>query len=258
MKAPGTDRAPPPLARGDALFLDFDGTLSEIAVNPRKVVVDPRIPALLIELSKRFDGAIAVVSGRTVAELDQLLKPFSGAMAGIHGLERRDTDGTMTAFSPTPELLSARRAMADFASTRPGILLEDKGSALALHYRTRPEEGYSCRTIARLVARGPLVVTRGKMVVEVHPDGMDKGRAIQTFLDQPPFKGRRPVYIGDDRPDEAGFGLVNRAGGVSILVGPAFRSVARYRLSGVADVISWLYQFAFGPTAAEEWTERTA
>jgi trehalose 6-phosphate phosphatase len=95
----------------------------------------------------------------------------------------------------------------------------------------------------------------GKMVIEVHPDGMDKGRAIRTFMEELPFRGRRPVYLGDDRPDEAGFDFVNKADGISILVGSAFQSIARNRLDGVSEVIAWLNGFAFGPSAAEEQNE---
>ena len=135
MRAINPNRFPPPLEQRDALFLDFDGTLAEIAISPRKVMVDPRVPALLIQLASRLDGAVAVVSGRPLRELVQFLRPFSGAMAGIHGLEWRNATGTTTSLSPIPNLDQARRAIVEFASTRPGVVVEDKGSALAIHYR---------------------------------------------------------------------------------------------------------------------------
>ena len=252
MIASAMNPPPPPLGPRDALFLDFDGTLAEIAASPRKVVVDPRIPALLIGLAQRLDGAVAVVSGRSLEDVERLLRPYAGAMAGIYGLERREANGKTMASAPLPELVQAREIMTEFTATRPGVMLEDKGLALAIHYRDSPEHGPACRVAARAVARGRLTMVPGKMVIEIHPDGMDKGRAIQTFMDEPPFRGRRPVYLGDDRPDEAGFSLVNRSGGISVMVGPAFVTAAQYRMDSVAEVIDWLYGFAFGPTGTEE------
>ncbi len=225
----------------DALFLDLDGTLAEIAATPHDVIVAHDVPELVTRWSRRLDGAVAVVSGRPMAQLLQLLAPYKGAMAGIHGLERRFANGKTITAAPLPELLYARRAMETFAASLPGVALEDKGSALALHYRASPEYGRACRDLAQDFGHGRLVVVPGKMVVEIQPKGYDKGMAIEAFMADPLFAGRRPFFIGDDRPDEAAFDYVNRVGGVSVLVGLSVApSVAQYRLDNVSSVLAWL------------------
>src|SRR5579862_6686346 len=181
------DHSPPPINFGDALFLDLDGTLAEIAASPHKVTVDPRIPAILLQAAERLDGALAVISGRPIAQIDRLLRPYAGAVAGIHGLERRDASGRTMASAAAPELDHARRVAAEFAAEHAGVTLEDKGLALALHYRGGPEHGAACRVVARAVATGRLTTQEGKMVIEIQPDGMDEGRTIRTYMDELPF-----------------------------------------------------------------------
>ncbi len=232
---------PLPPGPNDALFLDLDGTLTEIAATPADVRVVPQVAELLAQWSRRLDGAVAVVSGRPMSQLLQLLKPYQGAMAGIHGLERRFANGKTITAAPLPELLYARRAMETFAASLPGVALEDKGSALALHYRASPEYGRACRDLAHDFGHGRLVVVPGKMVVEIQPKGYDKGMAIEAFMNEAPFARRRPIFVGDDRPDEAAFDYVNRVGGISILVGLSVApSVAEYRLESVSAVLAWL------------------
>lgn len=235
-------RAPLRLHRDHALFLDFDGTLVEIAPAPDLVHVPAELPHLLDELANRLDGAIAVVSGRPLDELARMLAPFAGGIAGDHGLERRYGDGNVTRCLTHPELDRFRRLVAGFATRHDGVLLEDKGGSLALHYRQAPSLGSLCHAFLRRAARasnGVLAAVAGKMVIELMPRSAGKGRAIADFLANPPFRGRLPVFVGDDVTDEDGFAVVNRLGGVSVHVGGG-ATIARYALAGVSDVWAWL------------------
>jgi trehalose 6-phosphate phosphatase len=233
---------PPPLRRDQALFLDFDGTLVEIASAPNLVRVPAELPHLLGELADRLGGAVAVVSGRALDELARLLAPFAGGIAGDHGLERRYGDGNVTRCLTHPELDRFRPLAADFATRHDGVLLEDKGSSLALHYRQAPSLAASCHALIQEAAQasnGALAVVAGKMVIELMPRSGGKGRAIADFLADAPFRGRLPVFIGDDTTDEDGFAAVNQLGGISIHVGGG-ATIARHSLATVGDVWAWL------------------
>ena len=234
--------APPRLHRDHALFLDFDGTLVEIAPAPDLVHVPAELPHLLDELANRLGGAIAVVSGRPLDELACMLAPFAGGIAGDHGLERRYGGGKVTRCLEHPELDRFRPLLAEFATRHHGVLLEDKASSLALHYRQAPSLAARCHALVRRAvdaSNGALVAVEGKMVMELMPRSGGKGRAIADFLADAPFHGRLPVFIGDDVTDEGGFAVVNRLGGVSVHVGGG-ATIARYALAGVSDVWAWL------------------
>jgi trehalose 6-phosphate phosphatase len=233
---------PPPLHRDHALFLDFDGTLVEIAPAPNLVQVPAELPHLLDELADRLGGAIAVVSGRPLDELARMLAPFAGGIAGDHGLERRYGRGKETRSRTHPELDRFRPLLAGFATRHHGVALEDKGGSLALHYRQKPSLGSICHALLRRAAQasnGALAVVPGKMVVELMPRSAGKGRAISEFLADAPFHGRLPVFIGDDTTDEDGFAVVNRLGGVSVHVGGG-ATIAHHNLATVGDVLAWL------------------
>jgi trehalose 6-phosphate phosphatase len=233
----------PTIETMDALFLDFDGTLAEIAGSPAAVQVAPEVPVLLNDLLDRLGGAVAVVSGRDLDELADLLSPYRGPMAGVHGLERRRANGRIIRPDPVPVLQHARKTLTAFAAATSGVELEDKGIGFALHFRANPEKGFACLQLAQEIAwlsGRRLAVTQAKMVVELHPVGANKGRAILDFLSEPPFRGRRPVYIGDDRPDESGFLFVNHMNGLSILVGSNPTSAAQFSLRDVDGVLNWL------------------
>jgi len=239
----GSDSLPAP--RDDwALFLDIDGTLIEIAPTPAAVTVHPETVPLLQRLVAATGGALAVVSGRPLREIDQLLAPLELPAAGLHGLEQRDARGVVSRVDPDHgALLRIRDAFRELAAGARGALVEDKGASLALHYRAAPElEPEALGRAEALVADlgGRFHVLRGKMVIEIKPADSHKGDVVDAFMAEPPFAGRRPVFIGDDVTDEDGFDAVNRMGGESIRVGPAKKTAAKWRVASVATLRDWL------------------
>ncbi len=203
-----------------ALFLDFDGTLVEIAAHPEAVIMPPGLVATLGRLKSRLGGAVAVVSGRPIAQIDRVLDPLVLCVAGVHGAERRRADGSV-AWLMVPHLHAVEEAAAALARAHPALRLEFKRGSLALHYRQAPAlEALCLETLSAAIARNPgLTLLRGKMVVEAKPAAASKGRAIEAFLEEPPFAGRRPVFIGDDVTDEAGFTAVQGRDGLGVKVG---------------------------------------
>jgi trehalose 6-phosphate phosphatase len=238
--------SPPALrAAASALFLDVDGTLVEIAREPGAVQVSDRLRHILAELERATEGALALVSGRSLEQLDELFAPLRLSAAGLHGLERRNLGSAVVRAAPDPTILAAaRRRLAAFAEQHPGVLLEDKGLTLALHYRKAPEQQAAAAGLAREVvaaSQGALVLLEGKMVFELKPPGVDKGQAIAALMEEAPFAGRRPVFAGDDVTDEAGFAIVNRMGGITIRVGDDGRpTAAAYGEASVEALQSWL------------------
>jgi trehalose 6-phosphate phosphatase len=230
-----------------ALFLDVDGTLLEIAAIPAAVRVPERAIGLLRSLHARLGGALALVSGRRIADLDALFAPLSLPVAGVHGAERRDAAGNRSTPDRGSRLTPARRVLAAWQAAHAGTLLEDKGAALALHYRAAPEwEGAARRAaIEALAAVGPeFHLQEGKKVLELKAYTTGKGSAIAAFMQEPPFLGRVPVFVGDDVTDEDGFETVNRLDGYSIAVGLERLTRARWRLSDEREVLRWLEQGA--------------
>lgn len=226
-----------------ALFLDVDGTLLELAPTPDTVRVPARVRSLLSSLAQAAGGALALVSGRPIAQLDEWFAPLKLASAGLHGFERRDAQGRI--HRPPHDKKSLQRVrefLGASLKSHTGLVLEDKQLALALHYRLAPENEATARALmtrARELAGDGYCVLEGKMVVELKPDGFSKPLAIAAFLAEPPFAGRTPVFVGDDRTDEAGFTFVEGLGGIAVHVGNA-ETCARWRLPDVAAVHEWL------------------
>lgn len=242
---------PPPLHDRCAVFLDIDGTLLEIAPSPDAVRVTPSLPPLLLALRRRLGGAVALITGRSITDVDRLFHGMRLPIAGQHGCERRDAQGTVHLHaSQTATLVKLRAMFTEFARDHPGLLLEDKGATLALHFRQAPHLASTVRqTMEATVAAAGATTYRlqpGKSLLELRPDGRDKGEAIKDFMAEQPFRDRCPVFIGDDRGDEHGFRYVERSGGWSVKVG-AGSTVARYRLPDVTAVLTWLSALAAPP-----------
>lgn len=223
-----------------ALFFDLDGTLIEVAAQPWAVQIPPELPASLAALGGALDGALAILSGRSVGDVDTLLHAAVRCVAGVHGAERRGASGALQR-TPSPALAGVGAALAALADRHAALHLEHKPGAVALHYRQAPElEALCIATATAAVAHAPdLEIQRGKMVVEAKPRGVDKGRALQAFLAEHAFAGRRPWHFGDDRTDEAAFEVVRSLGGVAVKVGGG-ATRADHRLSDPAAVRAWL------------------
>jgi trehalose 6-phosphate phosphatase len=250
MNLPYQGTLPDPADANDrwALFLDVDGTLIEFAATPDGVSVDPSVNEILLGLDRRFGHAVALVSGRSIDQLDHLFAPLRHTVAGLHGLERRGPDGQVTrADCDATGLDRVRTSFAQFTDTHPEAIVEDKGMAVALHFRRAPGLADKADALAQQLVADPiancddgLVLQHGKMVVEFRPRGPHKGDVVEAFMAVAPFKGRVPVFIGDDITDEDGFKAVNRMSGHSIRVGSNETSAATWRIDSVAELRDWL------------------
>jgi trehalose 6-phosphate phosphatase len=208
--------SPPPRPRASgrwAFFLDIDGTLIEHVEKPDAVHADPALVRLLASLRAAAGGAVALISGRPIGFVDALFEPLRLPVAGLHGIERRDALGRLHSH-PTAEkpLRHAAGELAERASRHAGLIVEDKGLSLALHYRQAPQLETAAREIATAVLDGlgeEFELMRGSMVFEIKPGGRDKGAAIGEFLAEAPFEGLVPAFVGDDVTDEFGFARAN-------------------------------------------------
>lgn len=236
---------PPALPQRPALFLDMDGVLAPITDTPGDVGPDDRRSRVLGRLLERLDGRLAVLSGRTIAEIDRICEGVVPCVAGIHGLERRDADGRLRRLAPHPDMGEVHEALIDFARDRPGVLIEDKGLGVTLHYRQAPDQAGAARALARgLAETHGLTLQPGDMVQELKTPGADKGRALTAFMDEAPFRGAVPVMTGDDLTDEFAFAAAAGLGGFGVLVGPPRETAALYGLTGPEAVMDWLETLA--------------
>lgn len=236
-------RARPPAPADDwALFLDVDGCLLDIAAHPSGVAVPGRLRTTLQALAQRLDGALALVSGRSLAGVDALFAPLELPAAGLHGLEWRTPLGTREAPAPPPALATIHAEAAAIAADYPGAVVEHKGAALGLHWRGAPTAMEAlCSFAEAALPRLPgFRLQHGHSVVELRPAAGDKGMAIAALMREPPFRDRTPVFAGDDITDESGFAVVNAQGGISILVGDREPSAAHFGLPSPAAVRRWL------------------
>ncbi|MCE2483451.1 MAG: trehalose-phosphatase [Alphaproteobacteria bacterium] len=231
-----------------ALFLDFDGTIVDIAPTPASVAIPDCLPALLVALGDALGGAVAVVTGRPIEQIDGFLGTAVPAVAGLHGLERRTADGAIV-HPPFPrdDLQAVRARLQAFAAARPGVLVEDKKYAVALHYRLVPSLKEACRDLVNAAVERHMAgwqVVEGKFVFEIRPRHSTKGTAIEAFMSEAPFFGRTAVFCGDDITDEDGFAVVNARGGASIRVGSRSATQAAVQVDTVGELLDWLKRIA--------------
>jgi len=231
------------------VFLDFDGTLVEIADRPDDVRIATPTLQLIEKLQDKVGRALALVSGRDIHVIDRLLYPLVLPVAGIHGLQRRDASGRLHSPVIDQTIVEAIAAQveAEFHA-EPGVVVERKTGSVAIHFRLRPDFEKKCQAFARRIirARPDLHIIEGKMVCEIRLHGNDKGAVIATFLDERPFKGRKPIFVGDDATDEPGFVAVNARDGVSIKIGDE-PTAALYRAADLQEFLLWLAELVAEP-----------
>ena len=239
---------PPALPPRPALFLDMDGVLAPITATPGGVGPDGRRSRVLVRLLERLEGRLAVLSGRTIAEIDRICEGVVPCVAGVHGLERRGADGQVRRLEPHPAMDQVHDALMDFARDRPGVLIEDKGLGVTLHYRQAPDQAGAARDLARGLAEAHgLTLQPGDMVQELKTPGADKGRALTAFMEEAPFRDAVPVMTGDDLTDEFAFAAAAGLGGFGVLVGPPRDTAALHGLSDSEAVMDWLETLAERP-----------
>lgn len=220
-----------------ALFLDLDGTLVDIADTPSDVAASAELLDTLRRLAPRMDGALALITGRTIADADRVLNNMVAHIAGVHGAELRASRAP-----PDPRMHAAEADVAHaLAAQAIPARAEFKGASIALHYRHAPQCADAVRGLARdIAARHGLQTLPGKMVLEIIDGARTKGGALDAFMQTAPFVGRTPIAIGDDVTDEAAFAAAAAHGGFAVLVGGERDTVARFRLGGPRDVLAWL------------------
>ncbi len=237
---PGSEMrsGPPVLTARHALFLDFDGTLVALADHPEHIVVPASLQETLAAVERQLGGALAIVTGRSLESLDRFLAPLTLRAAGVHGAQlRRDPRQAAAVTAVLGDL--AARLQAHFAGD-PAVWVEDKGAAVAVHYRQAPERRDElCAAVREIASDDGLEIISGKCVFEARRHGDGKDAAVRRLMLGSPFQGRMPVFVGDDRTDEDGIREVQRQCGFGIKVGAGI-SDARWRLATPKAVLAWL------------------
>jgi trehalose 6-phosphate phosphatase len=244
-----------PDMRKCAILLDIDGTILDFAPSPRQVWVPSPLRQTLARLDELTGGALALVSGRSLRDIDLIFSPLQLPAIGGHGVELRPAAGAEPRRC-APEMNAAlRRKLAGIAELGPGILVEDKGYSLALHYRLAPEKGEAVRAaVERICADAPpgtVDILPGKMVVEIKPLGVNKAYAVSELMTCPPFVDRNPIFIGDDTTDEPVFGIIPRFGGLGFSVGRVVAE-ANGHFEKPESVRAWLARIAGAGVGAAE------
>ena len=227
-----------------AILLDIDGTLLDLAPTPREVWVPPGLAKTLNRLLERTSGALALVSGRSLNDIDLIFAPDQFPAVGGHGAEMRlSTDSEAVATHAPPMDKELKRRLAAIAKLSPGILLEDKGYSLALHYRLAPHAEKAIYEAVSLIRadlpNAPIEVLPGKSVCEIKHSGFNKASGVQELMTHEPFKGRRPLFIGDDVTDETVFAIMPDLRGLAFSVGRRAQGVAGH-FDEPSDVRAWL------------------
>lgn len=230
-----------------ALFLDIDGTLVDIAPTPESVVILPTLPNILTSISQALNGALALISGRPMSDIDRMF-PVQLDAAGTHGAEWQCAGVTMREDSDRLDAIAnIMPRIQERVYELPGLLLEKKRQAIALHYRQNPERKADAWALAEQVVTelgADFRLLAGNGVVEIVAANVDKGKAIERFMTVAPYIGRVPVFAGDDVTDESGFQVINRMNGISIKVGDTYSQSARFRIASTIELRSWLVAIA--------------
>jgi trehalose 6-phosphate phosphatase len=240
---------PPPVAdlRRWAILLDIDGSILDIAPSPRQVSVPRELRRTLVRLGELTDGAVALVSGRTINDIDLIFAPLRLAAIGVHGAEMRISGDAEVQMRARPLSNALKRKLAGAAGMTPGVLVEDKGYSLALHYRQTPEKGPELlEAVAQICVNAPaepVEILQGKLVVDIKPAGINKGIAVSDLMRQAPFAGRLPIFIGDDTTDLPVFSTIPKFGGQAYSVGGIVAKVDGH-FDRPATVRSWLARIA--------------
>lgn len=235
-----------------ALFLDIDGTLLDVAASPEAVIVPPGLAAALALLERSLDGALALVTGRRIAAADRLFAPLRLVTAGVHGAEIRAKPGGETRALAADLPKNLIDGLRDLTRAAPGVVVETKGAGVAVHYRAAPEVGPMLEAaLGTMLAATPgaLKLTAGRKIFEIGPPQLSKGSAVETLANLAPFRGRFPVFIGDDKGDEPAFAAVERLGGVAFKVAGEHFQGGGTHFGGPAEVRTWLagLAHALGP-----------
>jgi trehalose 6-phosphate phosphatase len=256
-RSPNAISAPSDFARRldeCAILLDIDGTLLDLAPTPREVWVPPGLARTLNGLLEKTAGALALVSGRSLNDIDLIFAPEQFPAVGGHGAEMRisgDSESVATHAPPMDKEL--KRRLAAIARLSPGILLEDKGYSLALHYRLAPHAEKAIYEAVSLIRadlpNAPIEVLPGKCVYEIKHSGFNKATGVLELMAHEPFRGRRPIFIGDDVTDESVFALMPDLGGLAFSVGRRAKGVAEH-FDEPRDVREWLARLLDNENAA--------
>jgi trehalose 6-phosphate phosphatase len=231
-----------------AILLDVDGTIVDLAPTPREVWIPPSLRQVLSRLLERTDGAVALVSGRSVKDLDLIFDPLLLTTVGGHGAELRLVNhGQRAATKAAPLDAALTRQLAAIGQSGPGILVEDKGYSLALHYRLAPDKEQFIRSeVARICAEFPpdsIEILPGKAVIEIKRAGFSKATGVRTLMTFSPFAGRHPIFVGDDTTDECVFAIMPELDGLAISVGRKAPGVTGY-FDTPGSVRAWLERLA--------------
>jgi trehalose 6-phosphate phosphatase len=237
--------APAPVTdlRKCAILLDIDGTILDIAPSPQQISVPQGLRRTLARLTELTGGALALVSGRSIEDIDLIFSPLRLPAIGVHGAEIRPTADAKLQTRTSPLNAGLKRKLAKVAALGPGILVEDKGYSIALHYRLAPEKGDALRAavdkICAAIPKGTVEILPGKLVMEVKPAGVSKADAVNELMKYPPFANRNPIFIGDDTTDVPVFGIIPKFGGQAYSVGRIVANVHGH-FDQPEDVRLWL------------------
>jgi trehalose 6-phosphate phosphatase len=222
-----------------AIFTDFDGTLVELAETPDDIEVPQNLASELERAARELDSAFAVITGREIADIDRFLAPLHLPVAGAHGTQRRRADGFVETIDPTMVhgAEEIAHAIEPLVQAHPGLIMEAKEGAVALHFRLAPELEEAARSAMEEAVHdhSDFTIVPGKMVFEARPSSVSKGEALRAFMREEPFLGRTPIFIGDDTTDEDAFIAAQELGGVGIKLGEG-NTAARMRIANVASV----------------------